>query len=95
VNAYNTLYSSSDNDSNSSSSSEDNKFDIIERIHKEFRIQVRAIKQMSISVDEKKKLIRDQIVNRKKRELSAKIEVLKKKKNMANNSKNFYRLLRP
>ena len=42
---------------------------------------------MKISIDEKKKLIREQIVQRKKKELAAKIEVLKKKQSLSNKSK--------
>ena len=75
--------------SNSSSSSEQKQPeaqpDVLERITKQFRIEVRKIKQMEISIDEKKKLIRDQIVQRKKRELAAKIAVLKKKQSLSNN----------
>lgn len=50
---------------------------------REFIQQVKAIKKMNISVEEKKNLIREKIRERKKKEIQLKISLLQKKKNAA------------
>lgn len=67
-------------ESSKSETSEEQKVVSIDQINKEYQLNIRDIKKRNISLEEKKKLIREQIIIRKKRELELKINFYKEKK---------------